>query len=322
MKILVTGANGFVGSALVRYLSLSNSYVVVGMVRNGSKFLSDIPIERRYFDLSNNDSSVDDLNDIDVIIHVAARVHQMDDRSANPLAEFMDINCHGTLNLATQAVKAGVKRFIFLSSIKVNGEKSHPDKPFRYDDPHNSEDNYGKSKSEAELGLLKIARESKLEVCIIRPPLVYGPGVIANFSSLIKWASKNIPVPFGSIQNKRSFVAIDNLVSLIVTCINHPKAVNTVFLVSDDSDMSVPRLYSIITNAHGKKARLFKINILLLKGIFRLIGKGAMINRLCDDLRVDINHTKASLDWVPVISVSDGIKQCVYPVNSNKDGSL
>ncbi len=322
MKILVTGANGFVGSALVKYLILSNSHDVVGMVRNGSKFLSNIPIELRYFDLSNNDASIDDFKDIDVIIHVAARVHQMDGRLANSLAEFMNINCHGTLNLASQAVKAGVKRFIFLSSIKVNGEKSLPGKPFKYDDPHNSEDSYGKSKSEAELGLLKIARESKLEVCIIRPPLVYGPGVIANFSSLIKWASKNIPVPFGSIQNKRSFVAIDNLISLIVTCINHPKAVNTVFLVSDDSDISVPKLYSIIANAFGKKARLIKFNVLLLKGIFRLIGKGTMINRLCDDLRVDINHTKVSLNWAPVISAADGIKQCVYFVNRNKDRSV
>ena len=318
VKVLVTGASGFVGSALSRYLSLSESYDVVGAVRLGAKSLSEFPMESRYCDLSDDDASNVNFEDIDVVIHTAARVHQMDDRSEDPLEEFMKINCDGTLNLAKQAVKAGVKRFIFLSSIKVNGEKTQPGKSFRYDDLHKSEDHYGKSKSEAELGLLKIASESKLEVCIIRPPLVYGPGVKANFSALLKLASKNFPVPFGSIQNKKSFVAIDNLVSLIVTCIDHPNAINQVFLVSDDQDISTSKLYSIMTNAYGKKARLIKVNTLLLKRAFGLIGKGPMIDRLCDDLRVDIEHTKVSLDWTPVVSTDDGVKLCVFPVNSNK----
>ena len=318
MKVLVTGASGFVGSALSRYLSLSELYDVVGTVRLGAKSLSEFPMETRYCDLSDGDASNVNLGDIDVVIHTAARVHQMDDRSEDPLAEFMRINCEGTLNLANKAVKAGVKRFIFLSSIKVNGEKSEPDKPFRYDDPHKSEDHYGKSKSEAELGLLKIASESTLEVCIIRAPLVYGPGVKANFSTLLKWASKGFPMPLGSIQNNRSLVAIDNLVSLIVTCIDHPNAINQVFLVSDDRDISSSKLYSIMTNAYGKKARLINVNTFLLKRAFRLIGKGPMIDRLCDDLRVDVEHTKVSLDWKPVISTVDGVKLCIYPVNSDE----
>jgi UDP-glucose 4-epimerase len=268
--------------------------------------------------ISSIENFSDCLNDVEVVIHTAARVHQMNDLAENPLAEFMETNCSGTLNLARQAARAGVKRFIFLSSIKVNGEQSHPDKPFRFDDPRKPEDPYGISKARAEVGLLKIAAETKLEVTIIRPPLVYGPDVKANFAALLRLASKNLPLPLRSVHNKRSFVALDNLVSLIVTCIDHPKAANQIFLVSDDNDVSTAELFTIMVEAFGKKARLININPYFLRLIAKLIGREGMIDRLCGDLRVDIRHTKNTLDWTPVVSLVDGVTMCVSNSLSNK----
>lgn len=311
MKILLTGATGFVGKSLHKQLDdhtviMTSRSVIPGNITHSFKKT-----------ISSTEDFSECLNDVDIVIHTAARVHQMNDHSENPLSEFMETNCFGTLNLARQAAISGVKRFIFLSSIKVNGEQSHPGKPFRFDDPRRAVDPYGKSKAEAELGLLKIADDTQLEVTIIRPPLVYGPGVKANFAALLKLASKNLPLPLGSVSNRRSFVALDNLVSLIVTCIDHPKAANQVFLVSDDSDVSTPTLFTIMVEAFGKKSLLFNINPILLKGVARLIGKGPMIDRLCKDLRLDIEHTKNLLDWAPVISLVDGVKVCVSDLVSN-----
>ena len=268
--------------------------------------------------ISSLENFSDCLNDVEVVIHTAARVHQMNDLAKDPLTEFMETNCSGTLNLARQAAQAGVKRFIFLSSIKVNGEQSHPDKPFRFDDLRKPRDPYGISKARAEEGLLKIAAETKLEVTIIRPPLVYGPDVKANFAALLRLASKNLPLPLGSVYNKRSFVALDNLISLIVTCIDHPKAVNQIFLVSDDDDVSTAKLFTIMVEAFGKEARLFSISPFLLRGIARLVGKEDIIDRLCGDLRLDIEHTKNTVNWAPLLSVSDGVKLCVPNLFNNK----
>ena len=242
----------------------------------------------------------------------------MNDLAEDPHKEFMETNCFGTLNLARQAAQAGVKRFIFLSSIKVNGEESHSGSPFSFDDPRMPKGPYGISKAKAEEGLLKIAAETRLEVTIIRPPLVYGPDVKANFAALLKLASKNVPLPLGSINNKRSFVALDNLVNLIVTCIDHPKAANQVFLVSDDNDVSTSKLFSIMVEAFGKKARLINVSPHFLRLIAKLIGKEEMIDRLCGDLSVDIRHTKNTLDWTPVVSLVDGVKICVSNSLSNK----
>ena len=305
MRILLTGATGFIGKSVRKELQ---GHTVILTSRSEVKGSSN-----RFFKkiICSKEDFSDCLIDVDVVIHTAARVHQMNDLAKDPSSEFMETNCFGTLNLARQAASAGVKRFIFLSSIKVNGEQSSPGNPFRFDDPRNAEDPYGNSKAEAELGLLKISDETNLQVTIIRPPLVYGLGVRANFAALLKLASKNLPFPLGSIDNQRSFVALDNLVSLIVTCVDHPKAVNQVFLVSDDNDLSTSKLYSIMVEAFGKKARLVKINLFLLKFFAKLIGKGPLIDRLCDDLRLDIEHTKASLDWTPVISTVEGIKLCV-----------
>jgi len=312
MKILLTGYTGFLGSALLKKL---NNYQVYLTSRKCDEKIS-FPIYKKV--ISSSEDFSDCLNGVEVVIHLAARVHQMNDKSENPLKEFMETNCHGTLNLAMQAAKAGVKRFIFVSSIKVNGERSNPGKPFRFDDPIHPSDPYGISKANAEEGLLKIAKDTKLEVTIIRPPLIYGPNVKANFASMLKLAKINFPVPLGSIKNKRSFVGIDNLVDLIITCINHCKAGNQIFLVSDNNDVSTSKLYSLMAQAYGNKPRLISISTKFLKLIGLLLGKKEAINRLCEDLRVDIWHTKKTLNWSPVVSLEDGIKNCVADKNYKK----
>ena len=312
MKLLLTGSTGFLGRALQKKLG---DHLVILTSRS-----DEMENSSRFFrkTISSAENFSDCLNDVDVVIHTAARVHQMNDLAEDPHKEFMETNCFGTLNLARQAADAGVKRFIFISSIKVNGEQSHLGRPFSFDDPRRAEDPYGISKANAEEGLLKIADETRLEVTIIRPPLVYGPDVKANFAALLKLASKNVPLPLGSVNNKRSFVALDNLVNLIVTCINHPKAANQVFLVSDDNDVSTSKLFSIMVEAFGKKARLINVSPHFLRLIAKLIGKEEMIDRLCGDLSVDIRHTKNTLDWTPVVSLVDGVKICVSNSLSNK----
>lgn len=260
----------------------------------------------------------DCLGGIDVVIHTAARVHQMNDKSEDPLLAFMEVNCFGTLNLARQAEQAGVRRFIFISSIKVNGEKTERGAAFRFDDTPASGDPYGVSKAKAECGLLEIAANSDLEVVIIRPPLVYGPGVKANFLALMTLSKFNLPLPLGSIKNKRSFVALDNLVDLITVCIDHPNAGNKVFLVSDDSDVSTSELLTQMASAFGHKVRLLTFRPRLLKLIARFLGKRALIDRLCDDLQVDIQYTKDILRWKPRISMRDGIRQCVEHMKNNR----
>ena len=305
MKLLLTGSNGFLGSALQKKL---NDHFVILTSRTNVEKNSFLHFKKN---ISSKENFLDCLNGVEVIIHTAARVHQMNDTAADPMEEFMETNCLGTLNLAKQAAQAGVKRFIYISSIKVNGECSFHDRPFCFDDPRHPADPYGVSKAKAEEGLIKIASETGLEITIIRPPLVYGPGVKANFASLLKLAKKNAPVPFGSINNKRSFVSIDNLVSLIITCINHPKAANQIFLVSDDDDVSTSKLFSIMVEVFGKKPRLIKVSPKFLRLIAKLVGKEGMIDRLCEDLRVDIWHTKNQLNWSPELSLIEGIKTCI-----------
>ena len=306
MKILITGSTGFVASALREKLV---DHEVVMTVRNRNGFLT----EKNIFDknISREEDFLDCLDGVDVVVHAAARVHQMRDRSLDPLADFMEVNCHGTLNLARQAIVAKVKRFIYISSIKVNGENTGEKAHFRFDDAHNGIDPYGISKSEAEKGLLQLAGQNNIEITIIRPPLIYGPGVKANFRSLIKLASLNLPLPLGSINNKRSFVAMDNLVSLIIKCLDHPSAANQVFLVSDDEDVSTSQLIEIITAAHGKTSSLFSVNLDLLKMIAKIIGKKDAFGRLTNNLQVDIEHTKNTLDWKPIMTITEAIKQCV-----------
>lgn len=257
-RVYLTGASGFVGAGLLSFLSCG-PFVCTVALRNSLPFLpNDVRIE-------NITSLTVDVNlqaglvGQDVVVHCAGRAHVMHEQAKDPLAEFRAVNLHGTLNLARQAAAAGVKRFIFISSIKVSGEETRPGLAYSADSSPAPVDAYGISKFEAEQGLQVLAAETGMEVVIIRPVLVYGPGVKANFHSMINWLYKGIPLPFGAIHNRRSFVSIDNLVHLIVTCIDHPAAANEIFLVSDGEDLSTTELLHRMAKALGKPARLLPV---------------------------------------------------------------
>jgi nucleoside-diphosphate-sugar epimerase len=245
-----------------------------------------------------------------VVVHTAARAHIMDDQAEEPLAAFREVNVAGTLNLARQAAGAGIRRFVFISSIKVNGEQTAPGSCFMAEDSPAPEDPYGISKLEAEQGLQQIALETGMEVVIIRPPLVYGPGVKGNFASMIKLVEKGLPLPFGAIDNRRSLVGLDNLVDLIITCIDHPNAANQVFLVSDGEDLSTSGLLRRVAKAMGKPSRLISVPAGLLQLGATVLGKKAVGQRLLGSLQVDISATRERLDWTPPVSVDEGLRRC------------
>jgi len=245
---------------------------------------------------------------VNVVFHLAARVHIMNDSASNPLAEFRKTNVDATLNLAKQAVTAGVKRFIFISSVKVNGEFTNIGEPFKETDLPMPDDFYGLSKYEAEQGLLALAKETGLEVVIIRPPLIYGPGVKANFASMLRVVKKGLPLPLGAIHNKRSFVYIGNLVSLLILCINHPRAVNQIFFVSDGQDLSTTELLKICANSFNIKAWLIPVPSRLIAVVASILGKSDIAQRLCGTLQIDISKAKNMLGWRPVVTVLDGLE--------------
>ncbi|WP_305832162.1 UDP-glucose 4-epimerase family protein [Photobacterium leiognathi] len=306
MDILITGTSGFVGSFLLNRIRNKHEVSIINR-KLDKNFEGQQAVFSSFNGLSINN---DFFNKIDCIIHCAARVHIMNDSSSNPLDEYRAVNTVGTLNLARQAIEAGVKRFIFISSIKVNGESTQLDKPFKFDDQCLPEDFYGQSKSEAEEQLLKLAHETGLEVVIIRPTLVYGPGVKANFASLLNLVSKGLPLPFGCIKdNKRSLVSVDNLIDLIVTCIDHPKAANQVFLVSDDNDVSTSEMVQQMAKALGKSQWQLPIPNAFYRLVGKVTGKEDVINRLLGSLQVDITHTKDTLGWKPPQTLEDGFKQ-------------
>jgi UDP-glucose 4-epimerase len=302
--ILITGATGFIGEAIHRRLAPTET-VVYGrrapVLQYSAFYQGDITPKTDYSNA---------LLNVEVVIHAAARVHMMNDDSKDPLLSFRYVNTDGTLNLAEQAAKAGVKRFIFISSIKVNGEHT-TSTPFKYDDNPAPSDPYGQSKAEAEEGLMKIAKKTGMAVVIIRPPLVYGPGVKANFASMISIAKMNLPLPFGAIHNKRSLVALDNLVDLVITCVSHPKAKNQIFLVSDDSDVSTTELLTMLTYASGKKPRLLPVPAKYIELAARLLGKKQVADRILSSLQLDITHTKTTLNWLPPVSMHQAISACM-----------
>lgn len=304
MSILVTGHTGFMGQALVSALDPNILRVV------GRRTIDNQPGLFFRKQLTANEDFSDCLAGVSVVIHAAARVHVMHDTSADPLASYREINVEGTLNLAKQAADAGVKRFIFISTIKVNGENTLPGKAFCASDTSKASDPYGVSKAEAESALQALCAKTGMQFVIIRPPLVYGPGVKANFAAMLGLAKRNLPLPLGAIHNKRSMVGLDNLVDLIVTCIDHPKAANQIFLVSDDQDVSTTELLQIMTRAAGKKPWLLPVPMSWLKLTGKLTGKQAVIERLCGNLQVDISHTKDILGWKPPVSLEEGIKRC------------
>ncbi|UVL38915.1 SDR family oxidoreductase [Pseudomonas sp. B21-040] len=306
-KILVTGASGLVGSALVTSLAKFSGYDVFAAVRsNGVTFPPNITT-RTVGDLRSGTSYRGALADVDVIVHAAARVHVMSDQESDPLAMFRLVNVAGTVNLALQAADCGVKRFIFLSSIKVNGE-SGGSTPFTPEDPPAPSDPYGISKFEAESALLKISEETGMEVVIIRPPLVYGPGVKANFLSMMNWLNRGYPLPFGAIFNQRSFVAIYNLVDLIQVCLEHSNAANEIFLVSDGKDLSTTELLRHLGRSLGKPARLVPVPVWLMKPVLVLLRKRSLSVRLFDSLQVDISKTQKLLRWSPPVDVDKALE--------------
>lgn len=309
-SILITGANGFVGRYLSDYLANQGLTVRRAMRSNAS---ANDQVETGFMVPSVDDSTdwTKALLGCEVVIHLAARVHVMNDHSADPLAEFRKVNVDGTLRLASQAAAAGIKRFIFISSVKVNGEQTEVGKPFLEDMPANPQDAYGQSKFEAEQGLLMLARQTGMEVVIIRPPLIYGAGVKANFASMLGYIRKGIPLPLGAVHNKRSFVYLGNLVSLIECCIEHPAAASQLFLVSDGHDLSTTELLRSCAAAIGVEARLLPVPQRLIEACAALLGKQAVAQRLCGNLQVDITKARALLGWVPPFSVADGLKATV-----------
>ena len=302
-NILLTGGSGFLGTALLQN-DLFRQALVVGRTR---------PKQCRHFSLVNLDACcvlTDTLRDINIVVHVAARAHVMNEKSVNPLDVYRDINRLATLNLAEQAAKVGVKRFIFISTIKVLGNQTIGGRRFTSQDPLKPQDPYSISKAEAEMGLKKIMGHSDMEVVIIRPPLIYGEGVKGNFASLLKLASLSFPLPFGDVKNRRSLVSVENLVDLICTCLEHPNAKNQTFLVSDDYDMSTPELCRLIAEAGGYNSRIFWIPEKLLWLCLVLIGKKAIYKRLFGSLEVDIEFTKSQLNWKPPHDVRAAIVNC------------
>lgn len=294
--VLVTGAGGFVGSALCAELA-ARGQPLRGAVRSGAG--------AQQIAIGNISGATDwsaALAGCRAVVHLAARVHVMSEACGDPLVAYREINVEGTLNLARQAHQHGVSRFVFASSVKVNGEGTVIGAPFTAADAPAPLDPYGQSKMEAETALLQLAQETGLEVVIVRPPLVYGPGVKANFRNLINLVGKGLPLPFGSARGLRSMVALDNLLDLLILCTTHPTAVGKVFMVSDGVDLTVAELVTMIAAAMGRKPRLVPVSVPAMQACAALLGKSALTDRLFGSLQVDILQTQALLEWKPCVS--------------------
>ncbi|MFT3802277.1 MAG: SDR family oxidoreductase [Burkholderiaceae bacterium] len=306
--ILVTGANGFVGRAVVDHLKRQGR-AVRGAVRAARQRDAHGATDTRPSpDLDARADWSALLEACDAVVHTAARVHVMHEQATDALAAFRAVNVDGTLRLARQAADAGVRRFIFISSIKVNGERTEAGRPFTADDAPAPVDAYGRSKAEAEDALRRLATDTDMEVTIIRPPLVYGPGVKANFRSLIRCLERGIPLPLGAVtENRRSLLGLDNLVDLIALCLVHRSAGNQTFLAADGEDLSTAELLRRLARAIGVSARLLPVPMWMLEGAGRLLGKEAVVQRVCGDLQVDIGKTRERLGWRPPVGVDAGL---------------
>lgn len=301
-RMLVSGATGFVGAALLSRLR-AEGRSVEGTSRSSAPGLVESPA----LDATSDWTGL--VSGREVVVHAAARVHVMVDKAADPASEYRRINVQGTLNLARQAARAGVRRFLFISSVKVNGESTDGRPPFTEDDRPAPVDPYGVSKLEAEEGLWRLGAETGMEICIVRPPLVYGPGVRANFESMMSWLARGVPLPLGSIRNKRTLVGLDNLVDLLTICIKHPAAAGEVFLAGDDEDLSTTDLLRRMAAALGVPSRLIPVPSTLLEAAAALLGKRSVAQRLCGNLQVDIGKARRLLGWTPPVSVDEGLRR-------------
>ncbi|MFH6597897.1 UDP-glucose 4-epimerase family protein [Ectopseudomonas khazarica] len=307
MRVLLTGASGFVGRAVQARLLADGLH----RLRCAQRKAPVVPLAGVEYCLAPSLEAEADwsqaLADVDAVIHCAARVHVMHEQAADPLAEFRRANVEGTLRLAQQAVAAGVRRFVFVSSIKVNGEQTLPGQAYRADDVSDATDPYGISKREAEDELLALAAETGLEVVIVRPPLIYGPGVKANFLSMMRWLQRGVPLPFGAIGNRRSLVALDNLVDLLVVCLTHPAASGQRFLVCDGEDLSTTELLRRLSAALGRSARLLPVPQALIEWAAILLGRRQLNQRLCGSLQINMDKTRERLGWAPPLSVDQAL---------------
>jgi nucleoside-diphosphate-sugar epimerase len=290
---------------------MRSSLTVRGSIRTGHGLVTSGLDQVVVGDLSPETDWKPALAGVDLVVHTAARVHRLHEDAPDPVAEYRRVNAAGTLNLARQAKEAGVRRFIFLSSIKVNGETTRQDRPFTANDFPAPLDAYGIAKYEAEQDLRDLAQETGLEVVIIRPVLVYGPGVKANFLTLLRWIRSGVPLPLAAIRNQRSFVAVDNLVDLVMTCLEHPAAANQTFLVSDGEDLSTPELCRRAAAVMEVRANLFPVPAPVLRSAGRMLGRQAVVRRLCDSLQVDIAKTRHLLSWTPPVTVDAALRKTV-----------
>ena len=307
MRFLVTGATGFVGRAVCTELAQRKHDV-----RRAARSLAGS--DGGYFELGDIGPSTNwfgALEGVDTVVHLAARVHIMHEGAENPLEEFRKVNVAGTEHLARAAAASGAKRFVFVSSIGVNGAQTALGKPFSETDKPNPHNAYTLSKWEAEQGLLRVADETGMEVVIIRPPLVYGCGAPGKFGSLMRAVQRGWPLPLGAVHNQRSLVALDNLVDFIVTCITHTHAANQTFLVSDGRDLSTTELVRGMAQAAGVSARLLPVPVWALQAGASLLGKGNAVQRLCGNLQVDISKARSLLGWVPPVSVEEGLRRAM-----------
>ena len=304
--VFVTGASGFVGAALIDRLAGDSRFRVRAASRR------EISIGPRVECVTTGELGPDThwapaLDGVDVVVHLAARVHVMRDSVADALAEYRRINTAGTEQLAREAATVGVRRFVYLSSIKVNGEKTQPGRPFSELDAPAPQDPYGVSKYEAEIALREIAHKTGMEIVTIRPPLIYGPRVRANFRRMMEWLYRGIPMPFGAIRNRRTLVNLDNLVDLVIASASHPQAINETFLAGDGEDLSTSDLLVRLGLALGSPARLIPVPVKLLNFGLTALGKGDVAQRLCGYLQADISRARDVLGWTPPLTVDEGL---------------
>lgn len=316
MNVLVTGGTGFIGSALINQMLTVESLISCNISSLGRNHFNMLGVNTFYGAIDGFSDYRAALERVDVVIHAAAIAHDKHSNELDIPNQYQIVNKLGTLNLARQSAAAGVKRFIFISSIGVNGghEKNISVKNGDAPNPWND---FTQSKYEAEQGLLAIQAETGLEIVIIRPPLVYGPGAPGNFGKLISAVSNERWLPLGAINNQRSFVALDNLLDLIFTCISHPNAANQTFLVSDDQDVSTSELLKMMASAFGKKSRLIPVPMGLIQFVANLLGKRAMAQRLCSSLVVDISHTKETLSWKPPVTMEQQLAKIAISLSTH-----